>query len=440
MTSRWPFQSGDHVNFRLSVTLGRAKLKGETFGARSAPAQRRAVCRSATHQNRNGRPTIDQVPVHGSPLTEVEFFHHRSRTAIFVDLIQNLPRDWFTGWRAVAARIDGICSPSPGAPREWQAMFLDRQAARASVERILAWPIERVLIAHGEPGDHGRRDIRAARRHLATWTRARTSETAGVSRQVAVMRSASALFVDSVLRPPDRIAVSGCRGHESAAQKPCAGLRECRQDYVNMIRGRRHQLIVGRVALSSGFENAFGEVSFCGRIGNVQRYLGHDILENVPHDLNKRRIELWHDLTPWRPERPSGQRFFNRIEQTRKVLTIMSQSRGLHGACGAWLAADAIRCSLRYLMTQQPKAFRCSIGCSAKYAEAAASSTARVRRIGAANYLDAVAPELKEALTALAKFSSKCCSKIGSALETTARTVGLFAVDFSDWNLLITFS
>jgi hypothetical protein len=94
---------------------------------------------------------IDQVSVRGSPLTEVEFFHYRSRTAIFADLIQNLPRDWFQGWRAVAARVDGICAPHPGAPREWRAMFLDRRAARASVERILAWPIERVLIAHGEP-------------------------------------------------------------------------------------------------------------------------------------------------------------------------------------------------------------------------------------------------------------------------------------------------
>ena len=57
---------------------------------------------------------IDQVPVHGSPLTEVEFFHHRSRTAIFADLIQNLPRDWFKGWRAVAARINrDLAFPTP---------------------------------------------------------------------------------------------------------------------------------------------------------------------------------------------------------------------------------------------------------------------------------------------------------------------------------------
>ena len=49
------------------------------------------------------------------------------------------------------ARLDGVCAPNPGAPREWRATFLNRRAARASLERILAWPIERVLIAHGEP-------------------------------------------------------------------------------------------------------------------------------------------------------------------------------------------------------------------------------------------------------------------------------------------------
>ena len=94
---------------------------------------------------------IDQVPVRGSLLTEVEFFHRASRTAIFTDLIQNFPPDWFKGWRGVLARLDGICAPHPGAPREWRASFLNRRAARADFARILAWPIERVLIAHGDP-------------------------------------------------------------------------------------------------------------------------------------------------------------------------------------------------------------------------------------------------------------------------------------------------
>ena len=95
---------------------------------------------------------IDQVLVRGSfAMTEVVFFHRASGAAIFADLIENLPRDWFKGWRGLLARLDGIVAPNPGAPREWRASFVDRAAARAALERILTWPIERVLIAHGEP-------------------------------------------------------------------------------------------------------------------------------------------------------------------------------------------------------------------------------------------------------------------------------------------------
>ncbi|HEU0217809.1 MAG TPA: DUF4336 domain-containing protein [Stellaceae bacterium] len=95
---------------------------------------------------------IDQIAVRGSlAMTEIVFFHRLSRTAIFADLIQNFPPDWFHGWRRIVAGLDGIVAPHPGAPREWRASFVDRCAARAALGRILAWPIERVLIAHGEP-------------------------------------------------------------------------------------------------------------------------------------------------------------------------------------------------------------------------------------------------------------------------------------------------
>lgn len=94
---------------------------------------------------------LDQAVMHGSfVMTEVVFFHRLSRTAIFADLIQNFPPDWFHGWRGIVARLDGIVAPHPGAPREWRASFSNRRRARAALDRILAWPIERVLFAHGE--------------------------------------------------------------------------------------------------------------------------------------------------------------------------------------------------------------------------------------------------------------------------------------------------
>lgn len=111
---------------------------------------------------------IDQVAVRGSVMTEVVYFHRESRTALFADLVQNFPPDWFGGWRGVVARLDGICAPNPGAPREWRATFVNRRAARAALAVVLAWPIERVLIAHGDPvSAEGAAFVRRAFRWLA---------------------------------------------------------------------------------------------------------------------------------------------------------------------------------------------------------------------------------------------------------------------------------
>jgi Domain of unknown function (DUF4336) len=116
---------------------------------------------------------IDQVLMRGSfAMTEVVFFHRASRTAIFADLIENLPRDWFKGWRGLVARLDGVVAPNPGAPREWRASFLDRRAARAALARILAWPIERALIAHGEAAtENGAAFVR----HAFAWLQGRVA-------------------------------------------------------------------------------------------------------------------------------------------------------------------------------------------------------------------------------------------------------------------------
>ncbi len=95
---------------------------------------------------------IDQVLVRGNMITtEVVFFHRRSRTAIFTDLIQHFSPTWFTGWRAVVARLDLMTAPEPEAPRKFRNAFINRRAARAALRRILAWPAKRVLMAHAAP-------------------------------------------------------------------------------------------------------------------------------------------------------------------------------------------------------------------------------------------------------------------------------------------------
>jgi hypothetical protein len=95
---------------------------------------------------------IDHVLMRGSLITtEVVFFHHHSRTAIFTDLIQHFRPGWFTGWRAVIARLDLMTAPLPETPRKFRTSFVDRRSARAAIRQILAWPTENVLMAHADP-------------------------------------------------------------------------------------------------------------------------------------------------------------------------------------------------------------------------------------------------------------------------------------------------
>jgi len=112
---------------------------------------------------------IDHAIMWGNRITtEVVFFHRQSGTAIFTDLIQQFPRGWFKGWRALIARLDLMTAAEPTVPRKFRVAFTDRRAARESLRRILAWPTEKVIIAHGPPiTDDGQAFLRRAFRWLA---------------------------------------------------------------------------------------------------------------------------------------------------------------------------------------------------------------------------------------------------------------------------------
>jgi hypothetical protein len=99
---------------------------------------------------------IDQVLMHGNLITtEVVFFHIKSGTVLFTDLIQQLPSNLISGWRAIVAKLDLMVGPEPSVPRKFRVAFANRRAARDSLKRILAWPAEKVLMAHGTPTENG---------------------------------------------------------------------------------------------------------------------------------------------------------------------------------------------------------------------------------------------------------------------------------------------
>jgi len=97
---------------------------------------------------------VDQAFFRGRPYeNEVVFFHRASRTLILCDLAFNF------GPRAAAPtrllmkllRSYGHFGPSKLDP----LLIRDRRAARQSLERILAWDFDRVVVAHGDVLERG---------------------------------------------------------------------------------------------------------------------------------------------------------------------------------------------------------------------------------------------------------------------------------------------
>lgn len=95
---------------------------------------------------------IDQAVMGGNLITtEIVFFHRASGTALFTDLIQSFPPGWFSGVQALIARLDGMVGPELQVLRKFRAAFTDRRAARAGLRVISEWPVENVVMAHGQP-------------------------------------------------------------------------------------------------------------------------------------------------------------------------------------------------------------------------------------------------------------------------------------------------
>jgi len=100
------------------------------------------------------RTEVDQVFFRGRPYeNEVTFFHRPSRTLILCDLAFNVgPNDaWSTRFLMKLIRSYGHLGPSKLDP--W--LIRDRRAARASLERILAWDFDRIIVAHGDVLESG---------------------------------------------------------------------------------------------------------------------------------------------------------------------------------------------------------------------------------------------------------------------------------------------
>ncbi|SFS65939.1 protein of unknown function [Sulfitobacter marinus] len=128
----------------------------------AAPGLTEEVAGTVIHSTISDEPepawagAVDHVVVRGNKITtEVVFFHRESATVLVTDFVQQIPQGWYRGWRAVVARLDLMTAPVPSVPRKFRMATTDKAAARDGVGRILEWPSERLVMAHGAPISSG---------------------------------------------------------------------------------------------------------------------------------------------------------------------------------------------------------------------------------------------------------------------------------------------
>lgn len=124
LAPRTPEQAGDHIDFPCAI-LDRA----------------------------GGYPwdgAIATLPVAGSFMTEVVFFHRPSRTLLLADLIENFERGRIGPCFRLLARLGGVLDPAGGMPRDLRMTFSGRKPLlRAQIDAMIDWDPERIVIAHG---------------------------------------------------------------------------------------------------------------------------------------------------------------------------------------------------------------------------------------------------------------------------------------------------
>lgn len=94
-------------------------------------------------------PDLEHVVLGGGLLRESVFYHAPSRTLLVEDVIQvhgPLPGHPVS---TALFRLGGVMAPDGGVSRDIRLTFRDRTAARAAVRRILEWPFDTVVLAHG---------------------------------------------------------------------------------------------------------------------------------------------------------------------------------------------------------------------------------------------------------------------------------------------------
>jgi hypothetical protein len=112
---------------------------------------------------------IMTLPVTGSFMTEVEFFHLPSSTLILTDFIENFEHaklgSFVMRW---LARFGGVLDPDGQMPRDMRWTFSKQKPQlKTAINKMIGWNPERIILAHGRWYEkNGAEELRRAFRWL----------------------------------------------------------------------------------------------------------------------------------------------------------------------------------------------------------------------------------------------------------------------------------
>lgn len=93
---------------------------------------------------------FDQLEFEGNPLlSEVLFFHKNSHIVILDDLIQRNPPAQMDALAGAILKLAGAQNPDGILGRDMRMTFLNRSLARQSLQKLLSWDFDKLIIAHG---------------------------------------------------------------------------------------------------------------------------------------------------------------------------------------------------------------------------------------------------------------------------------------------------
>jgi len=98
---------------------------------------------------------LEPLTIRGSKLGETVLLHRRTGTIVSSDLTENFVSSDHLPTR-LYLKASGVYG-QPGWSRLLRWLYDDRKRARASIERLLRWDFDRVVLAHGEPLTSGGR-------------------------------------------------------------------------------------------------------------------------------------------------------------------------------------------------------------------------------------------------------------------------------------------